>query len=258
VRELWGGRWRARHLWVGLAASLIFTLTTATPLLFRNGWAEFSCRLDDPKMKAGTRLYVSRMGPLDEGDLLALMIDLNAPSERKNSFSLFVGDREQRYVVGREPLARYFYPKPTYDEYARLEGQGIEHFRQYAVVPVEAGRIRRLLERDGFLDVSVAINDGMQEADNYITLHGSYATGNADVLMPSHHYTSVERYVHRDDPRIRLPVKLVSDSAISYYITRNDSIVIAGQDLSPAAGKQTGRYNMYLALFRHEGGFLVY
>ncbi len=258
VRELWGDRWRAHHLWVGLAASLIFTLTAATPLLFRNGWAEFPCRLDDPEMKAGTRLYVSRIGPFDEGDLLALMIDLNAPSGRRNSFSLFIGDREQRYVAGREPLARYFYPKPTYDEYARLEGQGIEHFRQYAVVPVEVGRIRRLLERDGFLDVSVAINDGMYEPNNYITLHGSYSTGNGAVLMPSHHYTSAERYVHRDDPRIRFPVNLVSDSAISYYIARNDSTVIDGQDLSPEAGRQTGRYNMYLAHFRREGGFLVY
>ncbi|MCK4460467.1 MAG: glycosyltransferase family 39 protein, partial [candidate division Zixibacteria bacterium] len=241
-----------------VTAGLVLTLTSWGPALSRDAWSEFECRLDDPNVKAGIRLYISRLDDVAPGEALGVFIDLNSPSGRKNSFTVSVGDMTGSYIGGQEPLRSTFYPKPTYLQYARLESIGIETFKQYAIIGVSPEDVHFFLDKYGYLDISVAINDRYPESNNYVTLYGKFATPGDSVFIPTPDYSAIERYVHRGDPRIREVVKYLSDSTISYYIGRNETYVTAEQDLSPLAGMHTGRYNMFLIHFKQSGEILVY
>ncbi len=260
VRELLPAR-EARFRWLlPVLGGLILTVVAWTPVMSRNAWAEFSTRLDDPTIRAGTRIYMApgQLPPeIDDGDaMLAALIDLNSPSGRKNTFTVHVGNTRQEFVGGKQPLLKYFYPKPAYDAYARLESLGLEHYRQYAVIPVADSLVRGALERDGYIDIAVAINDSFREANNYVTVYGNFEAD--PVFIPSVDAVTIERYVHRGDPRIRLAAEILSDSAFSYYIGRDDTGPSVSVDLSPAAGRQSGRYNMFLVYFRGGEKHLVY
>jgi 4-amino-4-deoxy-L-arabinose transferase-like glycosyltransferase len=241
-----------------VTAGLVLTLMSWGPALSRDAWSEFECRLDDPSVKAGTRLYISDLEELARRDALGVLIDLNSPSGRKNSFTVSIGDMTGSYIGGQGPLRSTFYPKPTYIEYARLESMGIEAFKQYVIIGVSPGDIQLFLDKYGYLDISVAINDSTPESNNYVTLYGKHPTPGDSVFIPTPSYSTIERYVHRGDPRIRETVKYMSDSTISYYIGRNETNVTAEQDLSPLAGMHTGRYNMFLIHFKQSGEILVY
>ncbi len=241
-----------------VTAGLVLTLMSWGPALSRDAWSEFECRLDDPGVKAGTRLYISNLEELVRRDALGVLIDLNSPSGRKNSFTVSIGDMTGSYIGGQGPLRSTFYPKPTYIEYARLESTGIETFKQYAIIGVSPEDIQLFLDKYGYLDISVAINDSTPESNNYITLYGKFTTPGDSVFIPTPSHFAIERYVHRGDPRIREAVKYMSDSTISYYIGRNETNVTAEQDLSPLAGMHTGRYNMFLIHFKQSGDILVY
>jgi hypothetical protein len=126
------------------------------------------------------------------------------------------------------------------------------------MIQVEHSDIAFLLEEFGYLDISVAINNRLQEKDNYVTLYGSRITRADSVFIPTVGHTAIERYVHRGDPRIREAVNFMSDSSISYYIGRDDTDISSSRDLSPVAGWQSGRYNIFLLHFKPNGEILVY
>ncbi|MFQ5454223.1 MAG: hypothetical protein ACE5D6_08565, partial [Candidatus Zixiibacteriota bacterium] len=94
--------------------------------------------------------------------------------------------------------------------------------------------------------------------NNFINIYGNSHISDTINYLPSVKYTSIERYVHKNDPRIRYPVKYLSDSTISYYIKRNSNDITLSNDLSPLPGIQSGRYNMFLMHFMPDGSFLVY
>ncbi len=249
---------RLRQLLLVVPAGFLFVIMTWVPVLSRDGWSEFTCRLDDATMKAGSRIYISNVQKVVDDDALGVFIDLNSPSGRVNSFTLSIGDMTGSYIGGREPLRSTFYAKPTYIEYARLESIGIEAFKQYVIIEVSPEDIQFFLDKYGYLDISVAINDSIPESNNYVTLYGKHTTPGDSVFIPTPRYSAIERYVHRGDPRIREAVKYSSDSTISYYIGRNETNVTAEQDLSPLAGMHTGRYNIFLIHFKQSGEILVY
>ena len=248
---------RSRLLIVVVPLFLI-SVTGWTTTLSRAGWAEFECRLTSNSVKAGTRLYISELKEVRQDELLAAVVDVNSGRGRSNTFTLAVGDTTFEFVGGQKPLSDLFYPKPTYDAYALLEPLGMEQFRQYAIVPLDDSLIRRVLDRDGFVDVWLAINDRFEEENNHISVWGNYETGCRSAYIPGVRFTSVERYVHRDDPRLRREVNYLSDSTVSCYTARSDNKVMTGMDLSPTAGKQTGRYNIFLMHFMPDGSRLVY
>jgi len=241
-----------------IAAGLVLTLLSWGPALSRDAWSEFECRLDDPSVKAGNRLYISKLEDVAPGEALGVFIDLNSPSGRRNTFTVSVSDMHDSYIGGKKPLSGGFYLKPTYLLYALLESKGIETFKQYAIIGVSPEDVQLFLDRYGYLDISVAINDSIPEFNNYVTLYGKFTTPGDSVFIPTPSYSSIERYVHRGDPRIRETVKYMSDSTISYYIGRNETDVTAEQDLSPLAGMHTGRYNIFLIHFKQSGEILVY
>ncbi|MEA3296740.1 MAG: hypothetical protein U9R56_02615, partial [candidate division Zixibacteria bacterium] len=87
---------------------------------------------------------------------------------------------------------------------------------------------------------------------------GDLSVRDSGAYVPSPGSTSIERYVHRGDPRIRIHTYFVSDSTDSYYIGTTDVTGADQYDLSPASGRQYGRYNIFLMHFMPSGRLLVY
>ncbi len=236
-------------------SAIVIALLMSSNTLSRDDWAEFKTQIDTTKTKVGTRIYTSELSKYENGDSWDIVIDLNSGRNRKNSFNVKVGDVEIKLVGGKEPLLSMFYPKPTYKYYSDFIPVGIEEYRQYAIIPVQDHFLKQELNRNGYIDISVSINDDFNEPNNYINLWGNF--NNTDsVYIPGVRFVSIERFVHRGDPRIRYPVKYASDSTISYYINPDDDL--DKNDLSPSSGIQTGRYNMFLILFKKDGDFVVY
>ncbi|NOY87832.1 MAG: glycosyltransferase family 39 protein [FCB group bacterium] len=247
-----------KKLLLPVVATLVFIVVGWSTVLSRNEWSEFVCRLNSSSMKAGTRIYISKFRPTKKGELLAAVIDINSGQGRKNTFTVSIGNLYEEFVGGKPPLSKLFYPKPTYKFYARLEPMGIEEFRQYAIIPVEDSMVQKDLKEKGYIDISVAINNRIEEKNNFVNIYGNYPVDDTIHYIPGVRFTSIERYVHKNDPRIRYPVKFSSDSTISYYIKRNSNNIVEGADLSPSPGYQTGRYNIFLIQFMPDGSFVVY
>lgn len=247
-----------KKLLMPATAVVIFIMVGWSTVLSRDEWSEFSCRLNGPDVKAGTRFYISNLQKVKEGELLAAVIDVNSGKGRQNSFTVTVGDTKKEFVGGKPPLLRLFYPKPTYRYYSRFEPIGIEEFRQYAIIIVDDSLVQDDLMRKGYIDITVAINERFEEKNNFINVYGNFFTDDTVHYIPGVRFTSIERYVHKNDPRIRYPVKFLSDSTISYYIKRTGDNITSGTDLSPSPGTQAGRYNIFLMHFMPDGSFLVY
>lgn len=248
-----GGRWL-----VTLVAALILTIPLATSTFARDAWTEFSCRLDKPGIKAGTRIYISRPPVVAENEALVAVIDMNSAAGRENTFTVWLDHDSTDYVQGKEPLRSFFYPKPTYRFYSLLTPIPIEEYRQYATIPLDAPKTIAEIDSLGYFNIAVAINSRVKEENNYVTLYGSYPAHKNAGYIPSFRYTSVERFVERGDPRIPQWVNYSSDSAKSYYIPRDTEMGPEKRDLSPSPGYQFGRYHMYLVHLMPDGSFDVY
>lgn len=246
---------RGRHILV-FGSTLIVALVISSNNLARDNWAEFKTQIISPDVQAGTKIYISDLAKKQDGDSWGIVIDLNSGADRKNSFNVKAGDETVKLIGGKEQLLDMFYPKPTYLYYSKFIPIGIEEFRQYAIIPVQEHFIRQELNNNGYLDIKVSINDNIKEPNNFVYLWGSLSNKSDSTFIPGIRFISIERFVHQDDPRIRYPVKIASDSSISYYI--NPSSNLNENDLSPSPGIQTGRYNIFLILFKKDGEFIVY
>lgn len=252
----------AEHLRVNRFATPIVATTMLAVVVIsntfaRDQWAEFSCRLDTDHMKTGTRIYISHLQPITPEDQFVIAVDLNSGAGRRNTFTMAIHDKVFEFVGGQPPLSKLFYPKPVYRYYGQLIPLGIEEFRQYAFLPIPDSVLQNTLTEHGFLDISVAINNEFPEPNNFVTLWGRLSAS-GDHYIPAWRNTAIERFVHQGDPRIPLPVNYLSDSAISYYIPRTSDFTRDCEDLSPSAGQQTGRYNIFLMQLKPDGQVLVY
>ena len=247
-----------QRLLLPVISSIVLIVCSYSTVLSRNAWSEFSCRLSNQSMKAGSRIYIDNLKLTKSNEMLAVLIDLNSGADRKNSFTVTISDFAQEYIGGKPPLSDLFYPKPTYKFYSQFEPIGIEQFRQYAIIPVEFELVNKQLTKSGYLDISVAINERFSEDNNYINIFGNFDTGESEHYIPGIRFTSIERYVHRGDPRIRYRMNYLSKKVISYYIKRNSDNVDLSTDLSPSLGVQSGRYNIFLVHFFPNGEFIVY
>lgn len=112
-----------------------FVALVWTPLLFRESWTEFECRLADSNTTVGRRIYMPKLSSDEASQSWALLVDMNVPEGESPLFNVSIGDRQNKFTLGREPLSRHFYPEDGYREYARFEHHGLEAFRQYASMP---------------------------------------------------------------------------------------------------------------------------
>ena len=243
---------------VTLAVVLFTVVPLATSTFARDAWSEFRCTIEDPGVKAGTRIYISVPPTVAADELLAAVIDMNSGPRRKNTFSVWLNSDSTEFVQAQQPLRSLFYPKPTYRFYSLLIPIEIEQFRQYVHIPLDANRIISSIDSLGYVDLAVAINARFAEENNFVSIYGAFPTSDSAAYIPSMRFTSIERFVERRDPRIRYWVEFFSDSAKSYYIPRDAGQYPENRDLSPSPGYQYGRYNMYLIHYKPDGSFDVY
>ena len=243
------------NLTLPLVSILVFSCCFYSTVLSRNEWSEFSCKISDSQVTAGNKIFIEPQTLEQSNGLYAVLIDLNSGADRENSFNVTIADSVYQFVGGKPPLSDLFYPKPTYRFYAQFIPLGLEEFRQYAIIEVPYEKIQQEILNNGFLDIAVSINNNIQEDNNYVNLYGTFATDEEINFIPGIRFTSVERYVHKGDPRIRYPVKFLSKKVISYYI---DSTGEIQDDLSPSSGPQIGRYNIFVVHFFPNGEFKVY
>lgn len=236
-------------------SAIVIALLISSNALSRDNWAEFKTKIDTTNTKVVTKIFASELAKYENGDSWDIVIDLNSGQNRSNSFNVKVGEVEIKLVGGKEPLLSMFYPKPTYKYYSEFIPIGIEEYRQYAIIPVQDQYLKQELNRKGYIDISVSINNDISEPNNYVNIWGNLNKTDT-VFFPGVRFVSIERFVHQNDPRIRYPVKYASDSTISYYINHDNDL--EKNDLSPSSGIQTGRYNMFLILFKKDGDFVVY
>ncbi|MBU8932393.1 MAG: glycosyltransferase family 39 protein [candidate division Zixibacteria bacterium] len=237
---------------------VIISVTGWTMTLDRDRWSEFECRLTDPHMVAGTRIYISHPPELGEGDMLSVVVDINTDSDPETELAITLGDWTQQLSWKDNRLRSLFYPKPTYRYYSELLPLGAEAFRQYLFIhslPLS------VLDRKGFIDIQVSAVQNEDKA--CISLWGNFQHSDDKHYIPAvrftkSSFTSIERFVHEDDPRIQVPVKYLSDSAVSYYIPHDEMNLAGGSDLSPEPGIQSGRYNIFLLCIRADSSFEVY
>lgn len=241
---------------VGVTAMLLVSVVIWTPTLARDGWSEFETELDEPDNVVGTRIYMSDMLPVEQGDFVAALFDVRAVGGNP-SFTISVGAESGSFQLGDRVLRRFFYPKNVYEDYAELLDMDISAYRQYAVVPLDVDSIRARISRQGYFDLRLTPD---RDQTGAIAVYGQFeAAWDGSVWVPSPRFTSVERFVDRGDPRIRQEVEIRSDSAISYYIGSHETdIESADRDLSGAPGPQPGRYNMFIVHFSRGGRMFFY
>ncbi|RKX28124.1 MAG: hypothetical protein DRP47_05190, partial [Candidatus Zixiibacteriota bacterium] len=245
-----------------LGSTAVICVTGWTMTLARNNWSEFECRLTNPHQVAGTRLYISELPVAKDGEIFAVAVDINTDYGPDATFVLSAGSTEQRLSWEDIRLKKMFYPKPVYQHYAYLIPLGAEAFRQYVIMPVADSLIREYLDRYGYLDIKISLEHDNETDNGWLSLWGNYSCPNDSQYIPGIRFTSInatsiERFIHEEDPRIHYPVKCLSDSTISYYIS-NDQDIATGKDLSPTPGVQLGRYNMFLLYIKPDSDFLIY
>jgi len=257
-RLLLEGQNTLRCLLLPIVAGVLIMSVTWTTALTRDNWAEWECRLDDPAKKAGTRFYISDTQAIAGEAPLLLAIDITASKGRTGTYTVSVGNLAQQFVVGSKPETRDFYFKPSYSYAPAQAGLGMEQLRQYAMINLTSSMVQPFLQKDGFVDISVAVDSLTAPGTDFITLYGRYLPDAYEAYIPSVRYTSLERWSVEGDPRIRVLTKFASDSAKSYYIERNASPEPGVQDLSPSPGKQTGRYDIFLVQWRNDSTVAIY
>jgi hypothetical protein len=237
-------------------ATLTLSVIIWTPALSRDGWADFETRLDTSEEVVGTRIYMHNMQAAGSGDFVAALFDIRALDDNP-SFSITVGADSGSFKLGDRVLRRFFYPKNVYEDYAGLLDIDISAYRQYAVIPLNADSIRARVKRQGYLELRLSRDAAQSGA---LAVYGQLEEAwDGSVWVPSPRFTSVERFVHRGDPRIRQEVEIRSDSAISYYIERDGADPSMGRrDLSEAPGPQPGRFHMFVVHFKQNGVMLFY
>jgi 4-amino-4-deoxy-L-arabinose transferase-like glycosyltransferase len=234
----------------GIPAALLLALLV---FLGRSpdSWAEWTCRLENSRQAAASVIYFPRDFRLSPGELAGIEIDMVGNKGRKNPFHVAVNGLRHSFHFDRPPVSSFFYRKTTYDVFGSLLDLGQEEIRTWRFIPIEAGVVNSLLDKDGFIEIMISAGDSVDEKGNFISLYGNcQGADRKKVLIPSLSHHSIERFIEKGDPRIWMDYKLSSDSVISYYIEDIERPRLNTEDLSPSGGRQSGRYRIYLEVIR--------
>jgi 4-amino-4-deoxy-L-arabinose transferase-like glycosyltransferase len=230
-----------------LVLTIILILLGNTP----ESWADWKCRLQSPRQIAGCRIYIPGDFRLLPEESVRVAVDLQPGLNRRNPFTLIVNGWRIRLSLDQPPISSFFYNKMTYQVYEDLLNMEKQDMRFWSVVPLKPSFFNQSLDQRGFLDIALAVDDSLPGKDNFLDLSGNFSvSGPGEELIPSLTNSSIERFVEKGDPRIWINYKLSSDSAVSYYIPDIASGRVELGDLSPSAGRQTGRFRIYIEIKR--------
>jgi 4-amino-4-deoxy-L-arabinose transferase-like glycosyltransferase len=222
-------------------------------------WDEWKIRLDSSKAIAGNMIFIPRDLRLEPDDLVRISIDMTTNVGAVNPSVVYINGQPQAFHFNRPPLDYYYTQKMTYPVFDQLLGYGKERFRAWRRIPFTPEAFNGLADKFGIIDIGVRGGDSGNKAGSYIDVYGSYTTGEKDsLLMPGLAHSSIERFVEKGDPRIWRPYKISSDSAISYYIDNLEDGQVERDDLSGAAGRQYGRYRIFIEVKRQDNSRLYF
>jgi hypothetical protein len=131
--------------------------------------------------------------------------------------------------------------------------------RFWSIMMVNPEKFNQLVDKGGYLDITVSPSDSMSPGVDYVDLFGDYSvTGEKETLIPSLSHSSTDRFVEKRDPRMWMSYKMSSDSVISYYIDDLRQGQSRLDDLSPSPGSQKGRYRIYVVVKRADESLLYF
>jgi hypothetical protein len=230
-----------------LLAILIPVLGSAT-----DGWSEWRCRLVDRSQAAGVRIYFPKDFRIQPGEACRIAVDMTASHGLREPFLLTTNGEMAPFYFDRPPVSQFYYHKTTYDVFQLVYDMGMQEMRNWRSIPLNPQTVNRLLARDGYLDFKIQPSNRLSDSKSYIDIFGFYPSEpKGEIYVPSFSYysTSIERFIEKGDPRIWMKYRLYSDSVISYYID-GDKERQNPDDLSPSAGRQYGRYGIFLEVKR--------
>jgi len=223
----------------------------------RRAGAEFEVELNQPDQVAGIRVDASRIG-FDQEDSYFIAIDASTTA---TIYELHLRNRQDPFttmVNSTEPF--FFAKKPVYTSYARFLQKEPQQFRQYNLVPIAREKLMRQVDSVGYLDIEVSVTGFVNSDDQYLAIGGSRYrdAGPHYIPNPEGDRASIERFVHRGDARIRIPVEFASDSTISYYIDPEEDLSQERVEEKIQDGRIEGRLNIFLIRVTPDGRYEVY
>lgn len=222
-------------------------------------WAEWNCRLTKPTEAAVLDIYIPREIRLLPTESARLWLDLKAVPDAGKNLSITIDDQTFEFTHGSPPLSRFYYNKSTYRIFEGLGALRREEMRYWSYVPFAAEAFNFLADRRGYIRVALSPSDSASERPNQIELFGNFhCADGGEALLSDLERSSIERYVEKGDPRVWVKYPLSSDSAKSYYIADMRESGPDSGDLSPQAGRQAGRYRIYIEVRRADQTYLYF
>jgi 4-amino-4-deoxy-L-arabinose transferase-like glycosyltransferase len=239
-----------------MAMSIFPALIVALALIVRAYspvyWAEWKCRLSGPLSAAGSRIYIPPAFRAEPDDEISIAVDLVTVRDGK-PFSVSLNDEVGSFDKGEPPISRYFYRKRSYPVFQHHYDLSLEEMRFWSVLTVSPEKFNEILDKWGYLEITISPNDSLSSEDDGVEIFGDYpATGKKEALIPSLTHSSTDRFVEKGDPRMLMSYKISSDSVISYYIGNLRQGQVSSDDLSPSWGEQSGRYRIYVIVRRFD------
>ncbi|SYZ73525.1 membrane hypothetical protein [Candidatus Zixiibacteriota bacterium] len=244
----------SRMIRIGAALKLLIlpTLVLAAVIYEKgsadNSWSEWRCPLERSDQAAGVRIYVPPDIKLPPGSVARIGLDLKGTKGASEQIKLSVNGRQAQFTLNAPPLDVFYYKKATYRVFEGLTGIGKDEMRYWSFVALTGAEFNQAIEKNGYIDIQLNI---IPAPGARVDLYGTYSVGAEDsLLIPDLSHYSIERFVEKGDPRVRLKYHLSSDSTVSYYIDEgreNDN------DLSPLRGRQSGRYNIIIEVRKGDG-----
>jgi 4-amino-4-deoxy-L-arabinose transferase-like glycosyltransferase len=227
-----------------VVALLVLSVCSAAP----DSWAEWRCRLDRPSREASVKIFFPRDFHLKEGDAVNIMLDIGSPRNAGHDLSIALNGVKSPFIFGRSPLNSNYYRKASYRVFEEVGGYAREEMRYWSLVPLSAAAVNQLVARDGFLNIELSAREASGESNGaVIDLYGDYSSLAGDMaFVPAMEISSIERLVDKGDPRVWLKYPLSSDSVISYYVDNAVNAQSTTRDISPAGGRQSGRYRIFV------------
>ncbi len=222
-------------------------------------WAEWVCRLTKPTEAALVDIYIPEEIRLLPNESVRLWLDMRSLPDAGKNLSITIDDQTFEFSHGKPPLSRFYYNKSTYRIFEGLGALTKDDMRYWSYVPFAAEAFNYLAEKRGYIRVLLSPSDSISDFPNQIELFGNFpCADNDEALIPDLERSSIERYVEKGDPRVWVKYPLSSDSAKSYYIADMRDVRLLSDDLSSQAGRQNGRYRIYIEARRADQSYLYF
>ena len=238
---------------ISLAASVLpialaISSTYAYNLVFPV-WHQWRTRLDKPGLVVRQEIQL----PPDVGRYRAASLKIYLQGGKKREYDLEIkanGKVARSYEGGllmdEDHPVRGSSERCFYHLFLNYHGMRLDELKQWITVPLRIGDLKK---NDTFV-VDIALSDAPVGEDSFVDIFGDYESAEGAYLFegPSRSqeptYTCADKFGMMGDFRVWERVRIAHPVKSSLY----DGHRWRENDLSPAPGRQTGRYRIFLEL----------